>query len=227
VNIYTALDIFVLIAMLFFGFKSIPNGFIKEFFGFVGIIIGVILAQIYNNELSFKITQLLSINDSLLFNFVAFFLILIGFWLIMFFISKIFLKIVKLSGMSMFDKLLGSMVGALKIFLLLSIVTYMLTKTNFVSSKIENLTRHTTSFPILYTVGRFLTNTDSSNISQNAKNTLNNVSNIIQEKSNNVTNVIKNGTDKLQDSIENGINGTIDDEDNSYQEQNVNLEELK
>jgi membrane protein required for colicin V production len=234
-NAHVILDVFVLGIMIFFGIKSIPNGFIRELFGFIGIVFGAVLASSYNSEVAIKLIEVTHINNAIFMSSLAFLLVFLIFWLTIFLLSLIASKMINLSGMGIFDKLFGSIVGALKIFLFLSIVVYMLLKVEFIKEKSDTLTEHTLSFPILFTVGTFLMNTDSDNISEDTTSVIDNVTQIVKEKSNDTKELIQNGATNLQNAVEKKLDDiSVNDEENYIQDQmtddlidNTDIENLK
>ena len=112
----TIFDLGVIALVLILGIKGVINGLIKEVFGLVGLIGGIVVASRFAKEagelVSEKIYKL--DGDSVLF-FIGFLVLLIGFWLACLAIGMFLSKLVGLSGLGFLDKIGGFIIGSAKI----------------------------------------------------------------------------------------------------------------
>ena len=104
---------------LLLAIKGFFNGFIKEIAGLVGIIGGLFLAGEYYHKAGIFINEnLITIKNPSAIDLVGFISIFIGFWLLAVFIGFLLSKILKVSSLGVFDKILGFIFAGAKFFIL-------------------------------------------------------------------------------------------------------------
>lgn len=171
-------DIVTLSLIFILGIKGILNGFVKEFFGLLGIIGGIYFASRYANEAGTLI------NDHLfkfgnkaslyLFGFIA---VLIIVWILCIFLGYLIAQGLSLSGLTSIDKLAGFVIGSMKIFLVFSVLTVTLTNIEFIKSKLEPYMAKSIMFPIFSQAGNYIVKLDTKNMLENlgseSKNNIN------------------------------------------------------
>ena len=119
-------DLAVVALVLVLGIKGLLNGFIKEIFGIIGLIGGVIVASRYADEVGELISKnIYAIAENLWFH-IGFLITLIVFWVVCLGLGHIFNKMLKMSGFSFLDRLLGLIVGSAKIFLVFAIFVFII-----------------------------------------------------------------------------------------------------
>ena len=127
-------DAVVIALIVLFGLRGLANGIIKEIFGILGLIGGLILAVRYKAMagawISEKIYNLKSATSvlsgdstELLAGFLA---ILFGTWIICLILGEIISKFFKWSGLGFVDKLGGFIFSSAKIFLIFAVVATMI-----------------------------------------------------------------------------------------------------
>ncbi|MBV5278348.1 MAG: CvpA family protein [Campylobacteraceae bacterium] len=161
-------DIVTLSLILILGVKGIINGFIKEFFGLLGIIGGIYLASRYANQAG------MLINDNFfnfgnkaslyLFGFIA---VLIVVWILCIFLGYLIAQALSISGLGPIDKLAGFVIGSMKIFLVFSVLTVTLTNIEFIKSKLEPYMAKSIMFPIFAQTGNYIVKLDTKNMLEN------------------------------------------------------------
>ena len=133
----TWFDIIIIAVVIILGIKGIINGLIKEVFGLIGIIGGVIIASrnanLVGDLISLYIYQL---SDSAEF-FFGFLLALLVFWFVCLMLGNLLSRMLKMSGLGFVDRLLGFFVGAAKIFLVLAILAAIASKISVLNQKIS------------------------------------------------------------------------------------------
>ena len=119
----TLFDVVVVSLVLILGIKGVISGLIKEIFGLIGLIGGIVVASRFGA----RVGTLISDNiykiegDSVLF-FAGFLATLIVFWVLCLGIGAFLSKLVGLSGLGFLDKLGGFIIGSAKIFLVFAVL---------------------------------------------------------------------------------------------------------
>lgn len=152
-------DIFILGFTLLLGLKGVIDGLIKEVFGLIGIIGGVIFASRYSQEAAnFISNNLYKIENESLALFAGFLIILVVFWIVCISLGSIISKLLKISGLGIFDRIGGFIFGSAKIFLVFSILVFCVSKIEFLNIKLENYTKDSFVYPMLKQTGSFIMN---------------------------------------------------------------------
>ncbi len=151
--------------------KGFFNGFIKEIAGLIGIAGGLYLASKYNHQAGAYINEhLISIQNSSAIDLVGYVFVFISFWLFIIFIGFLFSKILKLSALGIFDRLLGFVFSGAKFFIIVSVIVVMLNKIEIFKEKTEKYTQNSITYPILLKVGEKIINLSPKDLENNLKN---------------------------------------------------------
>lgn len=179
---FSYFDIIVIILVLFLGLKGILNGFFKEIFGLIGIIGGIFIASRVGDSVG-KI-----INDSVLkfqndaaISFTGFLVTLALFWLFMIVIGLIFKKLSSVSGLGIFDKILGFIFSASKFFLIASVILYATYNIKAMRANLDSMMQNSVLFPILVNTGGFIMKLDPIEISDELNTTIEKSSQLIED----------------------------------------------
>ncbi|MDD3475395.1 MAG: CvpA family protein [Sulfurimonas sp.] len=179
---FSYFDIIVIILVLFLGLKGILNGFFKEIFGLIGIIGGIFIASRVGDSVG-KI-----INDSVLkfqndaaISFTGFLVTLALFWLFMIAIGLIFKKLSSVSGLGIFDKILGFIFSASKFFLIASVILYATYNIKAMRANLDSMMQNSVLFPILVNTGGFIMKLDPIEISDELNTTIEKSSQLIED----------------------------------------------
>ncbi|MBI5208105.1 MAG: CvpA family protein [Candidatus Firestonebacteria bacterium] len=115
------LDILILIFLAYNILCGIKNGFFREIFNLIGIIVGIFLALNYNDLFARKLTLFLKISykNSLILSFPIIWLIS---FLIFFVLGKLFHKLTKILLISWVDHIAGGFLGAIKGFIIVTLL---------------------------------------------------------------------------------------------------------
>ncbi len=158
-------DIISLSLILILGIKGIINGFIKEVFGLVGIVGGIFLASRYAQDAgNFIENNFYNFENKASLYLIGFIAVLILFWILSIFLGFIIAKLLKMSGLGGLDKLLGFVVGSLKIFLVFSILAIALSNIAFIKSRTDKYMNKSFMYPIFIEVGRYIVKLDTNHI---------------------------------------------------------------
>lgn len=157
-------DIAVIAITVLLGLKGLFRGLIKEAFGLIGIVGGIFIASRASKEIGDLIAPILALESESTIKLLGFIVGLIGFWIIVYLIGMVLSKISSMSGLGVFDRILGFIFGAGKIFLILSIIVYALSQVNAFKEKLEKNFGKTMSYPILIQTGGYIIKLDTAGL---------------------------------------------------------------
>jgi len=159
INIF---DLIVVALITILGLKGLFRGFTKEFFALVGIVGGVFIASRLSTDTGEIINSIIPMqndNTILLAGFVS---ALVVFWIIAYIVGSGLAKVFKMSGLGIFDRILGFAFGAGKIFLLFSIISYAVTQVKMINDNLAPKLETSIVFPILQETGSYIIQLDTS-----------------------------------------------------------------
>lgn len=194
-------DLILAALVLILGIKGLMNGFIKEVFGIIGLIGGVIVASRYATEVGELVSKnVYAVQETFWFH-LGFLVTLIAFWLLCLGLGYIFSKMLSMSGFSFIDRLLGFIVGSAKIFLVFAIFVFIISNIKIINEKLEPYTKNSFFYPILLQSGEFIMNQSvkTGNLSD-MNGSIGNIKNEISEQ------VQEQIQEKIQDAT-NAVNG--------------------
>ena len=167
----TMVDIIIISITLLLAIKGFFNGFIKEIAGLIGIIGGLYLASVYYQKVGNYVNEnLFTIPNHSAIDLVGFIFVFLGFWIFCVFVGFLFGKILKISALGIFDKLLGLVFAAAKFFILVSIIIALLHKVDFINEKIEKLEKKSELYPVMLKIGQKIININPKMIKKSMKN---------------------------------------------------------
>lgn len=210
----TIFDIGILAAVLILGIKGIINGLIREVFGLLGLIGGIVVASRFASDAG----KIISDNvykiegDSILF-FAGFLSILIVFWITCVGIGMFLAKLAGLSGLGFLDRVGGFLMGSLKIFLIFSVLVATVSNIHALNSKIEPYFKDSKLYPILLTAGKWIMNID-----------VNSVKKSIEERIQTPIDKMKNNMIQIEDNTTTQDN-SIKFEDNKTMQSDIIIED--
>ncbi len=148
----------------------------------IGIIDGIFIASRVDDSVG-KI-----INDSVLkfqndaaISFTGFLVTLALFWLFMIAIGLIFKKLSSVSGLGIFDKILGFIFSASKFFLIASVILYATYNIKAMRANLDSMMQNSVLFPILVNTGGFIMKLDPIEISDELNTTIEKSSQLIED----------------------------------------------
>ena len=157
----TMFDVVSVGLILFLGIKGILRGFVKEFFALVGIIGGIYYgsryAQTVGNYLDINFLNLQNKSSLYLIGFIALF---IAFWFISSLIGSFLSSIVNSNGIGVIDKFFGFIIGAIKIFFIISVMVYILSSINILKDKTDSMFKNSLMYPVFLKYGNMIVKLD-------------------------------------------------------------------
>ncbi len=169
---FTIFDIVIVSITVFLGLKGLFRGFIKEVFGLVGIVGGLFVASRVAVEIGKLITPILALENSTTIKLIGFVIGLVGFWAIVYILGVILSKIFAVSGLGIFDRILGFVFGSAKIFLIFSVIAYSLYQVNSFKDLMDKKFATTIIFPLLIQTGGFIVKLDTSDFTNAVEKTI-------------------------------------------------------
>ncbi len=161
------LDLISIALILFLGIKGLFRGFMKETFGLIGIIGGIYVASRYAQPLgSYLDTTFLHLQNKGSLYLIGFLAALFGFWIVASLLGGALGKLVNASGLGLVDKILGFAVGGAKVFLIFSVIIYVLTSIPVFKSTIENVFEGSMMYPYFTKVGAQIVKLDPTQLAQ-------------------------------------------------------------
>ncbi|NPA87414.1 CvpA family protein [Caminibacter pacificus] len=156
---------------LILAIKGFFNGFIKEIAGLVGIVGGLILASKFYHQVGVYINQnLFAIPNKSAIDLVGFIAVFVGFWLFAVFVGFLLAKILKLSALGVFDRILGFVFSGAKFFVLIAVIIALLYQVKFVREKMHEYTQKSLVYPVLLKVGEKIINISPQDLEKVSKN---------------------------------------------------------
>ena len=193
---YFDLIIFALVALL--GLKGFMRGFIKEFFALIGLVGGVFVASRLASSTGEFIDTIIPMENNNTMLLVGFIVSLIVFWIIAYIAGIVLSKAFSLSGLGIFDRFLGFVFGAGKIFLLFSIIIYALSNVEVINKKLEATAKDSIALPMLKQLGEYIIKIDTtqlqSNISEHIDKAVDTTKDVLDDVT---TDTIKEKIDKI------------------------------
>ncbi|MEA3371484.1 MAG: CvpA family protein [Campylobacterota bacterium] len=166
-------DLIAVSIILLLGLKGIINGFFKELFGLVGIIGGIFIASRVGDEVGAYLSDLIfKFENSSATSFTGFLATLAIFWVLMISVGYAFKKLSHLSGLGIYDKILGFIFGASKFFLIAAVIAHAAYNIKAVKSTVDSAFETSVVFPILVSTGSFIMKLDPIEISDDINATI-------------------------------------------------------
>jgi len=169
--------------ILLLGLKGVINGFFKELFGLVGIIGGIFIASRFGNSIGeFLNNAIFNFDNQSAANFTGFLATLAIFWVLMIFLGFAFKKLSKLSGLGIYDRLLGFVFGASKFFLIAAVIAHAMYNIAALRPSIDSFMENSKLFPAFVSAGSVIMKLDPVEISEKVDNTIDAGGELIKDK---------------------------------------------
>jgi len=153
------------------GIKGFFDGFIKEIAGLVGIIGGLLLASKFFHDAGMYINQyIFHIPNKSAIDLVGFVSVFVGFWIFAVFIGFLLGKILKISALGVFDRILGFVFASAKFFILVSVILTLLYQVAFIKENLKKYTQKSFIFPIMLKLGEEIINISPKDMEKTLKN---------------------------------------------------------
>ncbi|QFR49488.1 CvpA family protein [Sulfurimonas lithotrophica] len=176
-------DIIASAIILLLGLKGILNGFFKEVFGLLGIIGGIFIASRFGPEVGEYLNNLIfNFDNKGAIGFTGFLVTLGIFWLLMISTGLAFKKLSKISGLGVYDRILGFTFGASKFFLIAAVIAHAVYNVNSLRPTIDSAMQNSFLFPILTKTGSVIMKIDPVSVSDDINKTIDNATKTIEKQ---------------------------------------------
>ena len=159
INIF---DLVVIALITVLGLKGLFRGFTKEFFALIGIVGGVFIASRLSKDVGAMVNNVIPMDNENTILLSGFVVTLVIVWIIAYVIGTALAKVFKMSGLGIFDRILGFAFGAGKIFLLFSIIAYAVSQVKMINDNLAPKLESSIVFPILQDTGSYIIKLDTS-----------------------------------------------------------------
>ena len=208
---FSYFDIVVSLIVLFLGLKGIINGFFKELFGLLGIVGGIFIASRVGESVGQLVSgTIFKLQSSAAVSFTGFLITLILFWLFMVGVGIIFKKLSSISGLSVFDRILGFIFSASKFFLIAAVIAYAASNMKAMKTNIDSVMKNSILFPVLVETGSVIMKLDPIEISEDLNKSISKGTEMMQEGAaetlqSSTLKILDDTKKKLEDSIEQNL----------------------
>ncbi|PWE24244.1 CvpA family protein, partial [Aliarcobacter skirrowii] len=151
---------------LFLGLKGLFKGFIKEVFGLLGIVGAIFIASRISLEIGNVVASVLNIENESTIKLLGFIISVIAIWFVIYSLGIIVSKIFSASGLGIFDRVLGFVFGAAKVFLIFSIIAYAINSIDSFKKSIDENFSNSIVMPHLISVGSYIMKLDTNSIKE-------------------------------------------------------------
>ena len=192
---FTTFDIIIVAITVLLGLKGLFKGFIKEVFGLIGIVGGIFVASRLSDTVGGYLKPILNLENSATISLIGFIAGLAGFWIIVYVLGMILSKVTSMSGLGAFDRILGFVFGAAKIFFIFSIISYALYQVNTFKKTLDDQFGTSTVFPLLVKTGSYIMKLDTAQFANKVEKSVD----VIVPKDENNT---KTTTQKIEEKVQ-------------------------
>jgi len=204
-------DLIAAIIILLLGLKGILNGFFKELFGLIGIIGGIFVASRVGDSVGQYLSDLIfNFSNHSAISFTGFLVTLIVFWLVMIAIGYTFKKLSILSGLGIFDRILGFVFGASKFFLIAAVIAFAVNNVKALKPTLDSAFSNSVLFPVLVETGGFIMKINPADMGEDVNASVENMTQKVSE-------TIEKQTKELSDSK---VDKTVQEIKNALKKEN-------
>lgn len=226
---FSIFDLIIIAITLLLGLKGLFKGFIKEIFGLLGIVGAIFVASRISKELGDLIAPVLVLENQATIKLIGFIVALVVVWLIVYSAGMVVSKIFSASGLGAIDRIFGFVFGALKIFLIFSVIAYALYQVQSFKKVIDDKFAKSVVMPHLLSVGSYIIKLDTSTITQSLDKAVDSVKSneIIENTKKNIEENIEETKKDLQENIKEQVTENLDEKFKDVTEQLSNKQEEK
>ncbi len=163
------LDLIIGSIVILIGIKGFMNGFFKEIFGLIGIVLGIFLASRLSTVMaSFIGDYLLHIENKALLTLGGFFVVLALVWIGTLSVGTLLSKLTNASGLGIVNNILGFIAGGGKYFIIFAIIITALSNISLLKGTMSKYTNNSILYPYLLKTGTFLIHLDPQKLNLNS-----------------------------------------------------------
>jgi membrane protein required for colicin V production len=153
----SSLDLIIGSIVVLLGLKGFFNGFLKEIFSFLGLILGVYVGSSISSKVALEMgNNFLQIENKTILTLIVFLAILAFIWLTSISIGSLLSKLTKLTGLGFINNALGFIIGGGKYFVIFAVIITAFSNVKLLHSTITNFEKNSLMYPYLIVTGDFL-----------------------------------------------------------------------
>jgi len=176
-------DIIVAVIIVLLGLKGIFNGFFKELFGLIGIVGGIFIASRFGDITGKYLSDMVfHFSNQSAVNFTGFLVTLIGFWIVMIILGVLFKKLSAMSGLGIFDRILGFVFGVSKFFFIAAVIAFAVNNVKALKPTIDSAFQNSVLFPVLVETGGVIMKIDPTELSSKVNDSVQDVTDQAEQK---------------------------------------------
>ncbi len=154
-------DVTIAAIVLILGIKGFMQGFFKEVFGLIGLVLGVYFAARLAPEAAIFIdTNFLHLENESILKLIGFLSILTIIWLSATILGSIVAKLSNQNGLGLFNRIFGFVTASAKYFLIFALIITALANVTLVKDNIGKYVKDSKLYPYLQQTGAYLINLD-------------------------------------------------------------------
>jgi membrane protein required for colicin V production len=117
------LDLIILFFLVFGLYKGQSNGLIKEISSVIGLVLAILIASNFNDELALYLLTFIELQDSLI-KIISFFILFFIVIKLVEILAKLITKLAKIIALGLVNKILGAVFGLIKNLLICCTIYY-------------------------------------------------------------------------------------------------------
>ncbi len=158
---YNYFDIIITAIVVILGIKGMINGFVKEFFGLLGLVGGVYIAsRSADAAAAFIDKNFYHLDNQAALQLIGFVVTLVIVWAAALAVGSLFSSLTQASGLGPINRLFGFIVGGGKYFLIFALIVTALSNVTLVKDNLEKYVNNSVLYPYLKQAGSYLINID-------------------------------------------------------------------
>lgn len=210
---FSIFDLIIIAITLLLGLKGLFRGFIKEVFGLLGIVGAIFVASRISKELGDLIAPILVLENEATIKLIGFIVALVVVWLIIYSAGMVVSKIFSASGLGTIDRIFGFIFGALKIFLIFSVIAYALYQVQSFKKVIDEKFANSIVMPHLLSVGSYIIKLDTTTLTQSLDKAVDSVksSEVIGNSKKSIEENIENTKKEIEESVKEEVKQNLEE----------------
>ncbi len=160
-------DLVILLIVAIFCIKGFINGFLREVFGFLGIVFGIYFAARLSKVFLPYFSDLLHIQSENLLDLIVFIVLFVCIWILFIILGSGLSKLTKVTGFGFLNNILGFAVGGGKYFIIFAVIMTALSNVKILNSTMNGLNENSIIYQYLIATGSLFLNKSKDENEQN------------------------------------------------------------
>lgn len=153
----SSIDLIIGSIVIILGIKGFMNGFLKEIFSFLGLVLGIYIASGMSSKMAILAGEsFLHIENKTILTLIVFLVVFAFIWLSMVTAGTLLSKLTKATGLGFINNLLGFVIGGGKYFIIFAVIVTALSNIQILKNSTAKFEKNSLLYPYLIAVGNFL-----------------------------------------------------------------------